>query len=1475
MKNFGSSGLKSLVSFSLFLIAVLSGCSFFDLNDMQSAGENLLNGQKSGSANVAFNIVIPGRASLSPVIRAADTGAKVTFRITLLQPGDTKNPTVTFLKTATVQSDGSATTSFSGLPEGSAIGEISIDGGNIGGKSMFHGASDLFPGNNTITVSPKGSLHESDILANAMLAIAADPEMLKIAKPNLVTNATNIAATLLANPGENIYTKVLESITNSALVFDSTKYTQIIISTPDGTVSGQGLTSWHKTSDQFWQGTQLSGSGILPVNVLRQGTGDYALVLWQNQTKNNTAFSKFSATGGTLLNYIYSTGTNGFIPQGSQILPGDGSIIIAGSFAGKPALVRWNGKENTDLSSGLTASGLTWNSIFEISSIDIASAAISYLEYDKVGTGKILCSIKDPSAGNRLFFVDPNTGVATEQNQNNNFGLWAQVGSGSIALGWDGLDAATSYKVYYATGTALATQTAPMVSTNEKMLLFENFVNNQVYSFQVAAVASEGHTLAWSTLIEATPAGAADPIIYSNWKLASNTFEIGSAALAKVRIISYDENSKMLQLEITETIALGMNSIITGVHDNKPLCVKIVGVFMPTGGTPPPSGPPTGPTQPGTVAPGTYQVPTSGASMEEVFETCKYVFKGKMSQLPAMSERLLSPADPLYQSKIMYLRRGGMRRSLRAGLTRPISADPSLGDLSLEIDNFELDPDVVVDFSTSFGSITQFEIRVDGYATCDVYLKLLASAAVELPALEGTLLPHSEIPFFVGPVPGTWGREITASWKMSLKAEAELKAGTKMRVDFRSGVNYFSESGWNGQLLWRVKNTPIFEAKLQGTFTNEAAIEMKNSLKVGGLAGPELTLKPYIKSEATISTDKPCQLDAALSMGMQGELKAIVQAWSYNIGEWGSTFEPFGPLVIASRTFSANATPTLKVTGAVNLKNEIRDWPWSDGGYVSGYPHICTTTGTDSIKLAMDDSKGLNKGLSKVEVSIDNNPPFLIFTLASETITSGYTMTPYPVQTDLILSLPLNNDENMFSGHEDQFYKWYTPFRLLPGPHEFEFKVYDKCGDFSIATHAVLVAPEEQGIWKATNSAGSETWQIGISGFEKGNLPERARTVEPVPDAFSIVPVKDGVVKHYDYVDGKLIMEGAFENNIRTGVWNKFAHSYQVSSYKSFVHQIEFADGGQPVSWLNLKDYAEESMRDHRLKIDKTPSGAAQFTTVATDTGYIYQDLLIDSFTTGIRTIGFEFATCSYDIETFVGGQRNGIATHSLYLEYESTVVTEHGEYSGNLKTGKWVQKIFKNVTELYSTTENNFSAGILNGEISYALADGSWTITGAYTQGARSGTWIKKVFENAELYSTTVNNFSAGILNGEASYARADGSAQITGAYTQGVRSGTWSEHSADSNAQVNYKDDLPEGTYSLIYSNGNHVSGSYAGGQPIGTIAGKWSIRDTNGNWTGSHTVLLDPISTPEKFPESPPENISGTSSTPEADDDWIKNY
>ncbi|NCB39514.1 MAG: hypothetical protein EOM80_12180 [Erysipelotrichia bacterium] len=828
--------------------------------------------------------------------------------------------------------------------------------------------------------------------------------------------------------------------------------------------------------------------------------------------------------------------------------------------------------------------------------------------------------------------------------------------------------------------------------------------------------------------------------------------------MTNVNILSFD--GQMLSLAITGTSPLKPGSIITGVYNNQPVCVKL------------PMIPPAPPGQP-------IMVAVTGASMEEVFEECKYVFRGKMSQLSAMSERLLSPADPMYQSKVTYLRRG-MRPSLRAGFTSPITADPSLGDLSLEMENFELDPDVVVDFSTSFGCISQLEIRVDGYAACEVYIKFVASAGVELPAVEGTLLPHQEIPFFVGPVPGTWAREVTASWKLSLQAEAEVKAGTKMRVDFRSGVNYYSETGWGGQLLWRIKNTPIFEASLKGTFTNEAAIEMKNSLKVGGLAGPELTLKPYIKSEALVSTEKPCQVNAALSMGLSGDLKAIVQAWSYNIGEWGGSFEPFGPWVIASHTLSANATPTLKITGPYNLENKLAvKWPNSQDTDPY-YPHVYTSTGTDSFALSMDDSKGLYKGLSKVEVSFDGCPAFATFQLDAETHSeTGITLIPYPLTATLTMSFPFTIDNHMIDkfGTDE---KWYTPFRLPPGPHELMFKVYDKCGDHSIATHAIWVQ-EEKEIWEIKDSEGNILWELGINGFEKGELPEQGRKIAPVPGGLDLSPLKQGPVKHY-MNDGTPHIAGNFQNNTRSGIWNMYQKYFYEDVTGSFTAQIEFDSSGKPVNWLDSDVYLDPSYSDYYIRIQQPTSGSSEFSLKQTDASYLLADFSyggICSFTTGLRTIGFVAATSSYDIETFVDGARNGSATHHIFESYESTVSLYSGEYANNAKTGRWVIKIFKNLTEPVSTTEGDLS---------------------------------------------------------------------------NDLQTGTWTHSSTDAVTSANYLNNVAQGAFSLIWSGGNHVSGSY----PV-TGSEQWPILNTAGKQVGTYTPQINPI--PVAWPEP----------TAEPDEDW----
>ena len=533
---------------------------------------------------------------------------------------------------------------------------------------------------------------------------------------------------------------------------------------------------------------------------------------------------------------------------------------------------------------------------------------------------------------------------------------------------------------------------------------------------------------------------------------------------------------------------------------------------------------------------------------------------------------------------------------------------------------------------------------------------------------------------------------------MSLNAEVEVKAGTKMRIDFRSGANYYRETGWGGQLLWRVQNTPILEAKLQGTFSNEAAIEMKNAIKVGGLAGPELTLKPYIKSEATVSTEKPCQVDAALTMGVEGELKAIVQAWSYTIGEWGSQFPVLGPWELAKKTFSANATPTLVLTGPYNLENQLV-LKWPDQMINDFKPHVVTSTGTDSFELSMDDSKGLRNGISKVEVAIDGNPAF--FTANYDQLT----LNPSPAAATQTMKLPLILDDQLKEVDSLNENGWYTPFRLEPGPHELQFKVFDRCGDHSIATCAIWVKAETNP-WLVKNANSITTWEVGIEGFKSGDFPVRKRTVAPTAGALNIAPNKNGTIKRYND-DGLLIFEGTFTNDIRTGIWKRhISRSQQIN-----LHQVEFDSSGDPLSW-KFEDTVNYD-RSLFFRIEASETGPAKIQMAMADNSYIDQGLEITDFDDGLRTIGKPENGGEYHTEIFQNGLRNGIATHS-----DSVNTTFSGTYGNSLKQGTWILKD----PDYPFTTELNYTDDVLNGSFECVLSDK--TISGSYADGQKSGAW-------------------------------------------------------------------------------------------------------------------------------------------------------
>jgi hypothetical protein len=94
-----------------------------------------------------------------------DQAPIVSFRLVLFENAAGKNHFFT-MEQQVQALNGSATVTFSGVPELPVVGEMRIAGGNLGGSKEFHGATQIISGTrNIIDLAPIGSCKKEDILA--------------------------------------------------------------------------------------------------------------------------------------------------------------------------------------------------------------------------------------------------------------------------------------------------------------------------------------------------------------------------------------------------------------------------------------------------------------------------------------------------------------------------------------------------------------------------------------------------------------------------------------------------------------------------------------------------------------------------------------------------------------------------------------------------------------------------------------------------------------------------------------------------------------------------------------------------------------------------------------------------------------------------------------------------------------------------------------------------------------------------------------------------------------------------------------------------------------------------------------------------------------------------------------------------------------------------------------------------------------
>ncbi|MFZ2961133.1 MAG: hypothetical protein WA705_30000 [Candidatus Ozemobacteraceae bacterium] len=123
--------------------------------------------------------------------------ATATFRLALVNFGNSANPVTTLSRVVSVSPDGTAVATFSGLTVTTAIGGVRIDGGRIGSFSDFRGALDLQASEtNRLQLFPRNATSAEDVVAATLERIVASPSLFLLAQAGLASRTRSFISGL-------------------------------------------------------------------------------------------------------------------------------------------------------------------------------------------------------------------------------------------------------------------------------------------------------------------------------------------------------------------------------------------------------------------------------------------------------------------------------------------------------------------------------------------------------------------------------------------------------------------------------------------------------------------------------------------------------------------------------------------------------------------------------------------------------------------------------------------------------------------------------------------------------------------------------------------------------------------------------------------------------------------------------------------------------------------------------------------------------------------------------------------------------------------------------------------------------------------------------------------------------------------------------------------------------------------------------
>lgn len=322
--------------------------------------------------------------------------------------------------------------------------------------------------------------------------------------------------------------------------------------------------------------------------------------------------------------------------------------------------------------------------------------------------------------------------------------------------------------------------------------------------------------------------------------------------------------------------------------------------------------------------------------------------------------------------------------------------------------------------------------------------------------------------------------------------------------------------------------------------------------------------------------------------------------------------------------------------------------------------------------------------------------------------------------------------------------------------------------------------------------------------FKKGSL-QKIEVFDKSEKVIQTIEKSGKKIAYVNYYPTRTIsIEGEFNNDQRSGVWNYYDNYGSISKIEKYENGLtqDSVIGYHPNGAIHyIAEQKDGYNHGMYLKYNQfgvlTQEGRYKEGEPVNDWYEYYSDGTISeeyAFNNGVqhgifRNYSVDGKLSSYDLYS------DGEIVATVYLDTNGNEIGRFGEFNGEIR--------LKDPANKYDRFVANYTSGILNGESKWFDAEKNVITKGTHVNGKKEGDWF---WYNSEGVLVKKINYQNGQVHGELIQYYSDGKISSVGKYEYGQLQGltTWYYENGKKESEINYSDGERHGKMTTYGYNG-----------------------------------------------------------------------